>query len=49
MEELVTIEEDVVTEPAASGGQDSRPEVVEGEAEGLHIVAGDVGLLLGRV
>lgn len=46
LEELVAVEEDVVTVPAASGCDQTRAEVGESELEGLSIVAGHFGLLL---
>ena len=49
LEELVTIEEDVVAEPSTGGGDDAGAEVVKGQAEGLDVVTGDIGLLLGRI
>ena len=46
LEQLVAVEENVVAVPAASGGDEARAEVGEGELEGLGIVAGDLGLFL---
>ena len=47
LEELVAVEEDVVAEPATGGRDQTRAEVTEGQLERLHIVAGNLGLLLG--
>jgi len=47
LEQLVAVKEDIVGEPAASGGQETGPKVFDGELEGLDIVASHGGLLLG--
>ena len=46
LEQLVAVEEDVVTVPAARGCDEARAEVGESKLEGLSIVAGHLGLLL---
>src|SRR5438552_2990154 len=48
LEELVTVEEDVVREPGPRGREQPRAEVLEGKRQGLRVVAGDVGLGLLR-
>lgn len=49
LEQLVAVEEDVVAEPRAGGGDQATAKVGEGQAERLGVVAGDVDLLLGHV
>lgn len=46
LEELVTIEENVVGEPSTGGGDETRSEVAEGQLERLGVVSGDRSLLL---
>lgn len=48
LEELVAVEENVVAEPAASGGEETAAEVSGGHGERVKIVTGNVALLLGR-
>lgn len=43
---LVSVEENIVGEPATSGSENSRAEVLEGKLQGLHIIASHGGLLL---
>ena len=47
LEQFVTVEEDVVGEPADGRSQNTTTEVLEGQAERLDIVASDGSLLLG--
>lgn len=49
LEELVSIEENIVTEPGTGGREDARSEVSESELKRINIVPGDVGILLGLV
>lgn len=49
LEELVAVEEDIVAEPTASSGEDTRTKVVESQFQGLEIVSSDVGLLLDSI
>lgn len=46
LEELVTVEENIVGEPSTSGGNETRSEVPEGQLERLGVVSGDGSLLL---
>ena len=46
LEELVAVEENVVAEPAASGGEETAAEMSGGHGKGVVIVAGNVALLL---
>ena len=46
LEELVAIEEDVVTEPGSSCGKKTTSEVLDAEVKRLHVVSGDLSLLL---
>ena len=45
LEQLVSVEEDVVAIPATSGCDDARAKVSESKFEGLSIVTGNLGLL----
>lgn len=47
LEQLVAVEEDIVAEPAAGCGQQAPAEVLEGQAQRVDVVAGDLVLLLG--
>lgn len=47
LEQLVAVEEDVVAEPAAGRGQETPAKVLEGQAQRVDVVAGDLVLLLG--
>lgn len=49
LEQLVTVEEDIVAEPCSGGGEQAATKVGEGQAERLGVVAGHVDLLLGHV
>lgn len=47
LEELVAVEEDIVTEPATRSCDQTGTKVGEGELERFHIIASNLGLLLG--
>lgn len=47
LEELVSVEEDIVAEPATSRGEETASKVPGGHGEGIKIVTGNIGLLLG--
>lgn len=49
LEELVAVEENIITEPGAGGSDDTRAEVAKCELERLNIITGNVSLLLGFV
>lgn len=46
LEELVSIEEDVVGKPGSGGGDKTGSEVLECQLQGLHIISSDLGPLL---
>ena len=47
LEELVSVEENIVTEPTTGSGDDATSEVTEGQLERFHVVTSDSVLLLG--
>ena len=47
LEELVSVKENIVTEPTTSGGEDTAAKVSEGQLERLNVVTSNVVLLLG--
>ena len=49
LEQLVSVEEDVVAEPSTGGTDETRTKVLERHLQRLNIVPGDVGPLLGHV
>ena len=49
LEQFVSVEENIITVPTSSGGENTATEVSERHPQRLYIVTGDVGLLLGHI
>ncbi len=49
LEQFVSVEENIVTEPATSSANETRTEVLEGHLEGVYIISSNLRLLLGEV
>lgn len=47
LEELVSVEENIVGEPSAGGSKDTEAEILEGQVKRLPVVTGDRALFLG--
>ncbi len=47
LEKLVAVEEDIIAEPGAGGGEETATEMLEGHLEGLDVVARNAALGLG--